>query len=267
MRIFPPPARNSPRKPTLTARRSCCNALGALDAALEAAGGEDRDYQAKAILAGLGFKQTDFQRSISEFSGGWAMRAGLARILFRNPDLLLLDEPTNHLDLEANLWFEKYLAAFRGGVLITSHDRAFLNTVANRVLAIETDGVALHKGNYDDYLVARERYLEILQATASRQEREMQRQMRFVERFRYKATKARQVQSRLKQMEKVEVIELPRATRKVHYSLPAPPRSGSEVISLTNVTKRYGQNTVYRDLNLTISRGDRIALVGPNGAR
>ena len=240
--------------------------LGALDAALEAAGGEDRDYQAKAILAGLGFKQTDFQRSIAEFSGGWAMRAGLARILFRNPDLLLLDEPTNHLDLEANLWFEKYLAAFRGGVLITSHDRAFLNTVANRVLAIETDGVALHKGNYDEYLVARERYLEILQATASRQEREMQRQMRFVERFRYKATKARQVQSRLKQMEKVEVIELPRATRKVHYSLPAPPRSGSEVISLTNVTKRYGQNTVYLDLNLTISRGDRIALVGPNGA-
>ncbi|MDE2844773.1 MAG: ABC-F family ATP-binding cassette domain-containing protein [Chloroflexota bacterium] len=240
--------------------------LGALDAALEAAGGEDRDYQAKAILLGLGFKQTDFQRSISEFSGGWAMRAGLARILFRNPDLLLLDEPTNHLDLEANLWFEKYLAAFRGGILITSHDRAFLNTVANRVLAIETDGVALHKGNYDDYLVARERYLEILQATASRQEREMQRQMRFVERFRYKATKARQVQSRLKQMEKVEIIELPRATRKVHYSLPAPPRSGSEVISLTNVTKRYGQNTVYRDLNLTISRGDRIALVGPNGA-
>ncbi|MDE2780903.1 MAG: ABC-F family ATP-binding cassette domain-containing protein [Chloroflexota bacterium] len=240
--------------------------LGALDAALEAAGGEDRDYQAKAILLGLGFKQTDFQRSISEFSGGWAMRAGLARILFRNPDLLLLDEPTNHLDLEANLWFEKYLAAFRGGILITSHDRAFLNTVANRVLAIETDGVALHKGNYDDYLVARERYLEILQATASRQEREMQRQMRFVERFRYKATKARQVQSRLKQMEKVEIIELPRATRKVHYSLPAPPRSGSEVISLTNVTKRYGQNIVYRDLNLTISRGDRIALVGPNGA-
>ena len=240
--------------------------LGALDAALEAAGGEDRDYQAKAILSGLGFKQSDFQRSIAEFSGGWAMRAGLARILFRNPDLLLLDEPTNHLDLEANLWFERYLAGFRGGVLITSHDRAFLNTVANRVLAIETDGVALHKGNYDDYLVARERYLEILQATANRQEREMQRQMRFVERFRYKATKARQVQSRLRQMEKVEIIELPRSTRKVHYSLPAPPRSGSEVISLTNITKRYGENTVYRGLNLTISRGDRIALVGPNGA-
>ena len=240
--------------------------LAALDAALEAAGGEDRDYQAKAILSGLGFKQSDFQRSIAEFSGGWAMRAGLARILFRNPDLLLLDEPTNHLDLEANLWFERYLAGFRGGVLITSHDRAFLNTVANRVLAIETDWVALHKGNYDDYLVARERYLEILQATANRQEREMQRQMRFVERFRYKATKARQVQSRLRQMEKVEIIELPRSTRKVHYSLPAPPRSGSEVISLTNITKRYGENTVYRGLNLTISRGDRIALVGPNGA-
>ena len=131
--------------------------LARLDADLEAAGGDDREYQAKAILTGLGFRQTDFLRPIGEFSGGWVMRAGLARILFRNPDLLLLDEPTNHLDLEANLWFENYLAAFHGGVLITSHDRAFLNQVATRVLAIEQDGAELHKGNYDDYLVARER--------------------------------------------------------------------------------------------------------------
>jgi len=148
--------------------------LGRLDAALEAAGGEDRDYEAKTILSGLAFKQSDFSRPIGEFSGGWAMRAALARVLFRNPDLLLLDEPTNHLDLEANLWFEKYLSSFRGGVLITSHDRAFLNQVATRVLAIESDGVALHKGNYDDYLEARERYLEVLRSTAARQEREIE---------------------------------------------------------------------------------------------
>ena len=240
--------------------------LSRLDAALEAAGGEDRDYEAKAILSGLGFKQADFARSIGEFSGGWAMRAGLARLLFRNPDLLLLDEPTNHLDLEANLWFEKYLGSFRGGVLITSHDRAFLNQVANRVLAIEQDGVIQHKGNYDDYLLARERYLDVLKATAARQEREVQRQMRFVERFRYKATKARQVQSRLKQLEKIQPIELPRATQKVHYTFPSPPRSGAEVISLVNIGKRYGDKVVYQGMNLTLERGDRVALVGPNGA-
>ena len=240
--------------------------LGGLDAALEAAGGEDRDYQAKTILAGLGFSESDFARPIEEFSGGWAMRAGLARLLFRNPDLLLLDEPTNHLDLEANLWFEKYLAGFRGGVLITSHDRAFLNHVSTRVLAIETDGATLHKGNYDDYLVARERYLEVLQATAARQEREIQRQMRFVERFRAKATKATQVQSRLKQLEKIQPIELPRATKKVHYSFPTPPRSGAEVITLRDIRKSYGDNVVYQGMNLTLERGDRVALVGPNGA-
>ena len=240
--------------------------LGRLDAALEAAGGDDRDYEAKAILSGLAFKQSDFDRCISEFSGGWAMRAALARILFRKPDLLLLDEPTNHLDLEANLWFEKYLSSFRGGVLITSHDRAFLNQVATRVLAIETDGVSLHKGNYDDYLEARERYLEVLRSTAARQEREMQRQMRFVERFRAKSTKATQVQSRLKQLEKIQPIELPRATRKVNYSFPAPPRSGAEVITLSKVSKRYGDNVVYEGMNLTLGRGDRVALVGPNGA-
>ena len=240
--------------------------LARLDAELEAAGGDDRDYEAKAILSGLGFKQADFSRPIREFSGGWVMRAGLARILFRKPDLLLLDEPTNHLDLEANIWFEKYLASFRGGLLLTSHDRAFLNQVATRVLAIEQEGITLHKGNYDDYLVSRERYLEVLRATAARQEREIQRQMRFVERFRSKATKATQVQSRLKQLEKIQPIELPRSTKKVHYSFPAPPRSGSEVLSLVNVSKLYGNNVVYRGMNLTLSRGDRVALVGPNGA-
>jgi ATP-binding cassette subfamily F protein 3 len=240
--------------------------LSQLDAALDASGGDDRDYEAKAILSGLGFKQHDFSRTISEFSGGWVMRAGLAKLLFGQPDILLLDEPTNHLDLDANLWFEKYLAAFQGGVIITSHDRAFLNQVANRVLAIEPDEVVLLKGNYDDYLIGRERSLQIKAAAAARQEREMQKQMRFVERFRSKATKASQVQSRLKQLAKVKTIELPRATRKVSYSFPEPPRSGSEAVRLTNVCKFYGDNIVYQGINLELSRGDRVALVGPNGA-
>ena len=237
-----------------------------LDTELEAASGDDHEHEAKAILSGLGFKQGDFLRPISEFSGGWAMRASLAKTLFRKPNLLLLDEPTNHLDLDANRWFERCLASFRGGVIVTSHDRTFLNQVATRVLALEPDEVVHLRGNYDDYLVARERSLQIKQAAAAGQERAIQKQMRFVDRFRSKATKASQVQSRLKQIEKIQTIKLPRGTKKVRYSFPAPPRSGSEVISLTNVSKSYGDNTVYRGIDLTLWRGDRVALVGPNGA-
>ena len=247
-------------------QRELAELLAQLDEELEAAGGVDRDYEAKAILSGLGFKESDFSRGMREFSGGWIMRAELARLLFRKPDLLLLDEPTNHLDLEANLWFEKYLSAFPGGVVITSHDRAFLNQAANRVLAIEPGEVVHHRGNYDGYLVARERALEVKQAAAARQQREIQRQTRFIDRFRAKATKASQVQSRIKQLERIEVIELPRATRKVSFSFPQPPRSGLDVITLSKVSKSYGDNTVYRGLNLAIERGDRVALVGPNGA-
>ena len=234
--------------------------------ALEAAGGGYREYEAREILSGLGFDKEDFFRPMNEFSGGWAMRANLAKMLYRKPSLLLLDEPTNHLDLEANLWFEKYLTSFDGGVIVTSHDRAFLNQVATRVIAIEPDETVLHRGNYDDYLVAREQTLEVKQAAAARQEREIKRQMRFIDRFRYKAKKASQVQSRIKRLEKMQMVKLPRATRKVRYSFPEPPRSGSEVISLTKVSKAYGDNVVYRDLNLTLVRGDRIALLGPNGA-
>ena len=240
--------------------------LGKLDMELEAAGGNDREHEAKAVLSGLGFKQADFLRPMSEFSGGWVMRAGLARILFRKPNLLLLDEPTNHLDLDANIWFEKYLASFQGGVLVTSHDRAFLNQTATKVLAIERDEFVLLRGNYDDYLVARERALQVKEAASARQERQIQKQMRFIDRFRSKARKATQVQSRVKQLEKIKIIELPRATKKVRYSFPEPPRSGSEVISLRNLSKSYGENVVYQDINLTLSRGDRVALVGPNGA-
>ena len=240
--------------------------LGQIETELEAAVDDHRDHEAKAILSGLGFRQGDLGRPMREFSGGWVMRAGLARILFQRPDLLLLDEPTNHLDLDANLWFEKYLASFRGGVLVTSHDRAFINHVATKVLAIEEDEVLLMKGNYDEYALARERSLTIRQATAARQEREVNRQMRFVERFRAKATKASQVQSRLKQLQKVQTVELPRVRRRIRYRFPEPPRSGSEVISLRNVGKSYGDNSVYHGMNLVLSRGDRAALVGPNGA-
>jgi ATP-binding cassette subfamily F protein 3 len=240
--------------------------LGSLETSLEAAGGIYREHEAEAILAGLGFKETDFIRRLNEFSGGWLMRAALAKLLLRAPDVLLLDEPTNHLDLDANVWFEKYLISFRGAVLVTSHDRAFLNTVATSILALEPGEAVIMKGDYDDYLEAREHALEIKQATVARQDREHDRQMRFVERFRSKASKATQVQSRLKQMGKVKRIELPRATKRVHYAFPEPARSGVETISLRNVGKSYGEKVVYRELNLDLERGDRVALVGPNGA-
>ena len=240
--------------------------LSRLDMALEAADGGYREHEAKAILSGLGFKQDDFFRPLGEFSGGWLMRAALGKLLFRKPDVLLLDEPTNHLDIDANLWFEKYLSSFRGAVVVTSHDRAFLNQVATMVLAITPDEVMLVRGGYDDYLIASERSLQVKQAAEARQGREVQKQMRFVERFRYNARKASQVQSRLKQLEKVQRIQMPRATKRVHYSFPEPERSGAEAICLSNVSKSYGDHYVYRGLNLALMRGDRAALVGPNGA-
>ncbi|MBI4287639.1 MAG: ABC-F family ATP-binding cassette domain-containing protein, partial [Chloroflexi bacterium] len=240
--------------------------LGQLQSAYEAAGGYDIEHEAKAILSGLGFKQEEFTRPLTAFSGGWLMRAALAKLLLIRPDVLLLDEPTNHLDIEACVWFEKYLAAYRGAVVVTSHDRAFLNRVVSKVLAIEPREVIQHRGNYDAYLIAREEELEARQGAAVRQEREIQREMRFIDRFRAKATKASQVQSRIKRLEKIQRIELPRATKKIHFSFPEPPRGGKEVISLKHVGKSYGDRLVYQDLNLVLGRGDKVALVGPNGA-
>ncbi len=240
--------------------------LGELQSAYEASGGYDMEHQAKAILSGLGFAQSEFSRRLSAFSGGWLMRAALAKLLLIRPDLLLLDEPTNHLDLEACIWFEKYLAAYRGAVVVTSHDRAFLNRVVSKVIAFEPGEVIQHRGNYDAYILARQQELEMREAAAARQEREIKREMRFVERFRYKATKAGQVQSRLKQIDKIKKIVVPRTTKKIHFAFPESPRSGKEVIALNHVAKSYGPKVIYQDLNFVLSRGDRVALVGPNGA-
>jgi ATP-binding cassette subfamily F protein 3 len=240
--------------------------LGELQHAYEAAGGYDADYEARVVLSGLGFKESDFERSLDEFSGGWLMRARLARLLLVRPDLLLLDEPTNHLDLEANVWFENYLMSYEGAVLLTSHDRAFLNRLVGRVLAIEPDGVVLHTGNYDSYVSARQRDTESKLAAAKRQDQKIKQEMRFIERFRAKNTKATQVQSRIKRLEKMERVVVPRTTKRIKFTFPTPARSGQEVATLSHVHKAYGSNVVYRDLSLTLYRGDRIALVGPNGA-
>jgi len=240
--------------------------LGEIQHDYEAAGGYDIEHEAKIVLSGLGFGQSDFQRPLSDFSGGWLMRTELAKLLLIKPDLLLLDEPTNHLDLEACIWFENYLENYRGAVIVTSHDRAFLNRVVSKVLAIEQGEIVYYHGNYNDYIIARQRDLQIKQAAAKRQEREIQREMRFIDRFRAKARKASQVQSRIKKLEKMERVVVPRATKKIHFSFPEPPRGGKEVVRLNNIQKSYGANVVYRNLNLVLYRGDRVAMVGPNGA-
>jgi ATP-binding cassette subfamily F protein 3 len=240
--------------------------LGELQYAYETAGGYRIEHEAKAILSGLGFKQSDFQRLLDEFSGGWLMRAYLARLLLMKPDMLMLDEPTNHLDIEACIWFEKYLSAYQGAVIVTSHDRTFLNRVVGKVWSIEPGKVKQYSGNYDDYVIAWQRDLEQAQGEAARQEREIQREMEFVQRFRAKATKASQVQSRLKRIGKMQKVVVARTTKKIYFSFPESPRSGKEVISLKHINKSYGMNVVYHDLNLALSRGDKVALVGPNGA-
>lgn len=240
--------------------------LGELQHAYEAAGGYDAEHEARMVLSGLGFREADLVRPLDEFSGGWLSRARLARLLLTGPDLLMLDEPTNHLDLEACVWFESYLTSYQGAIVLTSHDRAFLNRLASRVLAIEPDGVILHRGNYDDYVSARQRDLESKQAAARKQEQVIRHESRFIERFRAKNTKASQVQSRIKRLEKMERVAVPRSTKRIRFSFPAPVRSGREVVTLGHVRKAYGENVVYRDLNLVLHRGDRVALVGPNGA-
>jgi ATP-binding cassette subfamily F protein 3 len=246
--------------------RALMRELGELQHAFESGGGYNAEHEARIILSGLGFAESDFNRPLAEFSGGWLTRIELAKLLFLNPDLLILDEPTNHLDLETQRWFESYLKSYHGAVMLTSHDRAFLNNVAQKIIAIEKDDVVFYHGDYDSYVLAREKELEIRQATARRQEQKIQKEMRFIERFRAKNTKATQVQSRIKKLAKMERISVPRTTKKIRFSFPEPPRSGEKVITLQNIAKAYDFKIVYRDLNLVLNRGDKAALVGPNGA-
>ncbi len=240
--------------------------LGELQHRFEAAGGYDVEQEARVILCGLGFRESDYEKPLSDFSGGWRMRAELAKILLQNPDLLLLDEPTNHLDLETQLWFEEYLKNYQGAVLLTSHDRAFLNRVVNKVLAIQSGKLVLYHGNYDKYIETRQQELEILESTAKRQSVKIEQEERFINRFRSKNTKATQVQSRIKKLEKLERIDVPRLAKKIKFHFPEPPHSDMDVLTLINISKSYGPNTIYRDLNLRLGRGEKVAIVGPNGA-
>ena len=234
---------------------------------------EDYDYtlepKAHKILAGLGFREGDADKPAKTFSGGWVMRAHLARLLVSEPTLLLLDEPTNHLDLEALLWFQDYLTRYSGGLVVISHDRAFLNALCTGI--IELRGQRLHRyhGNYDDYLVEKEARKSQHQAAFKNQQREIEHLQKFVDRFGAKASMASRAKSKEKQiarLEEVAIDEPEDELKKIQFKFPQPPRSGLKVVNLEHIQQSYGDHVVYQDLNFTAERGQRIVLVGPNGA-
>ncbi len=230
-------------------------------------GGYQLDAKAKQILSGLGFREKDFDRPARELSGGWVMRAHLGRLLVQEPDLLLLDEPTNHLDLEALLWFQEYLTTYPGAIVVISHDREFLNHIVSGIVEIRSSKLNRYRGNYDDFLVQRAAAEEQLLAAYKNQQRDIARLQEFADRFRAKASKASQAQSKLKQIDRMEKIEAPvNDTSKIGFSFPQPVRSGQKVITLENIHFAYGPNVVYRGMEFKAERDQRIVLVGPNGA-
>ncbi|MGC4121614.1 MAG: ABC-F family ATP-binding cassette domain-containing protein [Myxococcales bacterium] len=237
------------------------------DAHTELADFEDRygRHRAERILQGLGFKEKDFARSVGELSGGWKMRAALAGLLLTNPDLLLLDEPTNHLDVPSLLWFDDFLKRSAKAVMLVSHDRDFLNRQIDRVLSFEVEGLRGYSGNYEDYKRQRAAEEEKLEGRARRQAEERAEIESFIQRFRAKATKARQVQSRIKLLEKQEIVQALEKRQTIRFRFPDSERPGREVLRYEGVCKAFGANTIYRGLTQTVLRGDRVAIIGANG--
>ena len=233
----------------------------------ESAGGARLIAKGRQILSGLSFKDNDFDRPARELSGGWIMRAHLARLLVMEPDLLMLDEPTNHLDLDSLIWLQGYLQNYPGAILLISHDREFLNLLVRHVVELEGGQATRYTGNYESYLVQRSANEAQRMAAYENQQKEIERLMKFVDRFRSKNTKATQAQSKLKQIERMEKIDAPFiSVKKIKFSFPQPGRSGQRVIALKELAKTYGDLQVYKSLNLEIERHQRIVLVGPNGA-
>jgi len=224
------------------------------------------EAQVGAVLNGLGFSREDQARPTEEFSGGWQMRIALAKLLLIKPNLLLLDEPTNHLDLEARNWLEQYLENYPHAFVLVSHDRYFLDVTVNKILEIWNRRAWFYTGNYDRYLVQKEERKAQLESAYTHQQERIQHLEVFIKRFRYQATKARQVQSRIKELEKIERIELPPEEKTIHFSFPQPSASGRTVAEFQGVAKSYGAKQVFAGVNFVINRGDRVALVGVNGA-
>lgn len=244
------------------------NEYGRVQDRFEGLGGYELESNARQILAGLGFPVEDFNKPCREFSGGWQMRIALAKLFLRHPDLLLLDEPTNHLDLESVQWLRSFIAAYEGAVLIVSHDRAFMDACVDHVAALENRRITVYTGNYSSYLKQREDNLEQMRAKRAAQEREIAHMQVFVDKFRYKPTKAAQAQERMRRIEQIksELVILPEGHKHVDFKFPDPPRSGDMVVKLEDVSKAYGDHTIYSNIDLTLYRGDHVALVGPNGA-
>lgn len=240
---------------------------GALQHQFEDRGGFRIESETAKVLHGLGFTDVDFHKPTEAFSGGWQMRILLAKLLLQRPKLLLLDEPTNHLDLESIQWLEEYLGDYAGSVVVISHDRYFIDRICRRIVELEHKQLYDYYGTYEDYLDQKAMRQHQLMAAYEQQQIEIRRIELFVEKFRYKATKARQVQSHLKMLDRMEKIELPEDDQKVvKFRFPQPARSGREVLSLKNVSKHYGGLRVFDDLSYTLYRGDKVALVGINGA-
>ena len=240
---------------------------GEAQSRFEQLGGYSLEADARRILAGLGFGDIDADRPFAELSGGWQMRAALARLMLARPDVLVLDEPTNHLDTDSIAWLEAQLASYEGAILFVSHDRDFIDAVAERVVEIAGGVANEYVGGFAEFVVQREERLAAASAAAARQQREIDRVERFVERFRYKATKARQVQSRIKTLEKLDRLSVPDHRQIVaKFAFPEPRRSSRVVVELDNIAVGYDDSPVLRGVNLVVERGDKIALVGPNGA-
>jgi len=218
------------------------------------------------VFLGLGFSNDDLRRKTSEFSGGWQMRIALAKLLLQKPNLLLLDEPTNHLDLPSLQWLENFLRQYDGAIILVSHDRAFLDALTTKTIALSHQTLRIYEGNYSAYRVEEEKQREILENQYIQQQKYIEDTQEFIDRFRYKATKARQVQSRIKQLEKLERITLDQHESTIQFQFPPTPRCGKSVLELHNVSKLYDSKAILKDISLTISRGDKIAVVGVNGA-
>ena len=228
--------------------------------------GHSIELRVTQVLEGLGFARADFAKPAETFSGGWQMRIALAKLLLGRPTLLLLDEPTNHLDLEARNWLEAYLESYPHAVILVSHDRFFLDAVVTRIAELSLRTITDYVGNYSSYLKARDANLERLRKAKQEQDEEVARMRAFIDRFRYQATKAAQVQSRIKMLDKIVPIEVPAERKRVHFTFPSCPKSGRTVMEITDASKSYGGHVVLNRVNLHIERGDRIALVAPNGA-
>jgi ATP-binding cassette, subfamily F, member 3 len=229
-------------------------------------GGYSIEAEVGRVLMGLGFRKEDWQRQTDEFSGGWQMRLALAKLLLQQPNLLLLDEPTNHLDLEARNWLEEYLHNYPHSFVLISHDRYFLDVTVNKIAEIWNKRLWFYTGNYDKFLAQKTQRNEQLQAAYRNQRERIEQLEVFINRFRYQATKAKQVQSRIKELEKMERIEVPEEEKTIHFSFPQPKQSGRIVAEFADVAKSYGEKKVFGDVSFMIERGDRIALVGVNGA-